>query len=239
MKFQIAAGLLIAVLLQFVFSIPLHSCDVDSFVYEEFGQRCLRLSGFIKELQTSYRFNLPDQDKFRRQLLNEWTDFFLDHGEGPPPGMSQIATESWKQTIVQTGQQIGKLTYRQIEPQEADWTTIPFFLLSQPPKLEQVRQALASWSELLEMPVCDSVASESAWIGSNMYNLAQISNLTLVSVENEKERVLKLVREINYDWGHVVNAPSETADTIFRFSRDEIRAKLKKEFEHWRKLSFW
>lgn len=238
MKKTFAAATLV-VLLQFVFC-PQSSrcCDADSFVYEEFGQRCLRLSDYIKQMQLSYMLNLPDQNKHKRQLLNEWTSFYLDHGSEPPPGMTSIATDSWKLTIREAGEQIGKLTYHRIAPEDADWAIIPFYLLGQPLKMAQGQETIASWAELFEQPASGSLASESAWIGENLRNMAILINLTQTGNNSEKARAIALANEIKTDWSFVINADSAAAATVLRFTSEEIRAKLKKEFERWRKLFF-
>ena len=238
MKNSIAAAAVLAVLLQFSFLTISFACNIDSFIFEEFGQRCIRMADCIKNLQVAYRFNLPDHDEHKRKLLNEWTAFYLDHGQAPPPGIPDIATASWKETFTSTGNQIGLLSYRKIEPAEADWATIPFLLLAQPTKFSQGREILASWSKILQIPPQESIASEAVWIGNNMANLAQIARMSIIESETENARISALVRDINASWGYVVSADNAVQETLFRFSRDEIRAKLKKEFERWRKLFF-
>lgn len=214
------------------------ACDVDSFVYEEFGQRCLRLADYIKQLQLAYRLDLPDQDKNKRQLLNEWTSFYLDHGQAPPPGISGIATATWQNTISAAGIWIGNLSYRRIAPAEAFSATVPFILLSQPGKLQEAQQVIASWSEILAVPATGSIEHEGHWIGRNIELLSQLTGPLIIDNEIELARISQLVREINLDWKYVITADPGAQETVLRFSRHEIRDKLKREFAHWARLSF-
>lgn len=237
MKKSIAAVIL-AVLLQFFFCSSSKGCDADSFVYEEFSQRCLLIAQCIKQLQLAQLMNLPDRNKHQRKLLNEWTSFFLDHGASPPAGFAHIATATWKRTFNEAGQQIGGLTYGRMPPEKADSAMIPFYLLSQPKKFELGRQALATWSQILEKPVSDSIASESIWIGKNLESLNRVSSLVVSGSEPENLRINMLMQDIQREWQPVLSADKETAATLLSLSGNEIRAKLKKEFERWRKLFF-
>lgn len=229
-----------AILLQFFLFIALASsaCDADDFVFKDFEQRCLKISELVRELQLSYRMNLPGLAKSRRMLLNEWIDFFLDHGQSPPAGFNHIATSTWRTTVEQAGKTIGALTYEKITPEAADSATIPFELLAQPIKFSQVREIMASWSQVISLEKSESIASESIWIGRNVQNLVRLTGLAASSCPFEKDRVKSLIKGLDNDWRFVLEAEPELAETLFQFSSQEIRAKLKKEFEHWRKLSF-
>lgn len=237
-----AAAIAKAILLQFfivLFALTqVSACDSDSFVFEEFGQRSQNLSDLLKQLQISYKMNLPDQEKLKRIVLNEWVDFFLDHGNSPPGGFAQIATTTWKATLEMAGQQIGRLTYRKIAVEETDSVTVPFDLLAQPKKFVEVRETIASWTVAFEEPMKPSIRSEGIWLGRNVTYLAQIMSLAAATCPNEKARVKKMIAGLSNDWKFVLDAGPEVANTVFRFSSKEIRLKLKRELEHWRKLSF-
>ncbi len=237
MKKTIAAVAFL-LLLRLFFPAKALCCDADSFVYEEFGQRCLRVAEYIRQVQISFRLNLPDQEKHRRQLLNEWTSFFLDHGEEPPAGFVGISTDSWKLTMTEAGQQIGMLTYRREKPEKADWATIPFIMLAQPEKFNQCRQAIASWAQLIDSPATLSVEHEQVWIAENIKQLARLTSLATSSESSEQARIAELVKSINLDWSFVTSAKADALNTVFKFTSQEIRAKLKKEFTRWRKLFF-
>ncbi len=237
MKKTIAAVAFL-LLLRLFFPAIVWSCDADGFIYEEFGQRCLRVAEYIRQVQISFRMNLPDQEKHKRQLLNEWTSFFLDHGEEPPAGFVGIATASWKTTMTEAGQQIGMLTYRRESPEKADWATIPFIMLAQPEKFSQCRQAIASWSEIIDVPESLSIENEQDWIAQNIKHLSRLTSLATSNESSEQARITELVKSINLDWSFVTSANKDALDTVFKFTSQEIRAKLKKEFTHWRKLFF-
>lgn len=237
MKKTIAAVAFL-LLLRLFFPAEAPGCDADSFVYEEFGQRCLRVAEYIRQVQISFKLNLPDQEKHKRQLLNEWTSFFLDHGEEPPAGFVGIATDSWKLTMTEAGQQIGMLTYRREKPEKADWATIPFIMLAQPEKFNQCRQAIASWAEIIDSHESLSIENEQDWIAENIKQLARLTSLATSSESSEQARIAELVKSINLDWSFVTSAQADALNTVFKFTSQEIRAKLKKEFTHWRKLFF-
>ncbi|GAB4273837.1 MAG: hypothetical protein Kow0029_13760 [Candidatus Rifleibacteriota bacterium] len=214
------------------------ACDTDTFVYEEFGQRCQKMSELIRKVQLAYKMNLPEQEHYKRILLNEWVDFFLDHGNAPPGGFTQIATSSWKSTIENAGRKLSELTYRQIDPNDADAAGIPFELLSQPVKFNAIRETIASWTKLQDEEEAETIASEGIWIGKNVAQLVRLSGLLLEPYPHEKARVKRFVKDLSENWRFVIEAEAEVAETVFIFSRKEIRKKIKRELEHWRKLSF-
>ena len=214
------------------------ACDGDDFVYEEFGQRCLKMSELIRQFQMSKKMNLPDRDKFKRQLLNEWVDFFLDHGNMPPGGFSNIATDTWSLTISEVGQYIGKMAYQNLPYEQSMTACIPFDLLGQPIKLSNVRTAIESWRTILNEPNYDTIASEGMWIGKNIRSLISVVEEFSATYPSEKVKTKKFIASINQDWLFVLKADKNVSQTLFKYSCNEIRQKMKNEFEHWRKLAF-
>jgi hypothetical protein len=233
-----AALLLWWSLLFFIGSAPIQACDADDFIYEEFGQRCLKLAELTVQLKTAYKMSLPDHAKFKRQLLNEWVSFYLDHGQYPPAGFANIATNSWQTTLKFTGAEIGNLAYHQQISSNTDAAKIPLLMLAQPILFAQTRETVASWVALFNEPPANKIASETVWLSKNARALVRISKLMEEVSPGERQRIRKFLDELNYNWQHVLNAEETVAKSIFKFASEELREKLAKELEHWRMLTF-
>lgn len=214
------------------------ACDVDSFVFEEFGLRCQRISEYIKDLQIAQKMAMPTANERRRKLLNEWVSFYLDHGNAPPASFTMMTDQNWQRTIAQAGATIGDLVYAKIAPEMAESACIPFDLLAQQPKLQTVMTILASWSVKINEPAGETASQTSQWIATNLGYFIELNLTVGRDYLNEAQSSRALVAYFNQQWRLVVSAPLAEAASIYRYTRDDLVNKLKKEFERWRCLSF-
>lgn len=221
-----------------VISYTAFACDADGFIFEEFGQRCQRLSENIKDLQIARKMNFPMAIERRQKLLNEWVAFYLDHGNGPPASFTLMTDHNWKRTLTKAGETIGQFAYEKIPPEQAEVACIPFDLLTQQPKLATVMELLASWTTSINESPGETVEQTSEWIRVNLGYFFELNRSLGEGYPVELKKSRELVRFFNQQWKFVVEAPADSADTIYRFTRNDLVEKLKKEFERWRELCF-
>ena len=214
------------------------ACDVDSFVYEEFGLRCQRLSEYIKDLQVAQKLAMPTANEKRRKLLNEWVSFYLDHGNKPPASFTMMTDANWQKTLSKAGETIGDLVYTRIAPEMAESACIPFDLLTQQPKLQAAMTILASWAIKIDEPVGETASQTSQWIAANLGYFIELNLNIGRDYQTEAQSSRALITYFNRQWRLVIDAPTLTAETIYHFTRDDLVERLKKEFERWRRLAF-
>lgn len=214
------------------------ACDKDSFVFETFGLRCQRISEYIKDLQIARKMNLPVAAEKRSKLLNEWVTFYLDHGQAPPASFTLMTTQNWSRTLTRAGETIGQFAYEKITPEEADLACIPFDLLAQQDKLETVMTLIASWSEVLQESPGETISQTSDWLARNLGIFVQINRTIGPKYAEELKSSHELVTLCNQQWKFVLEAPQGSAQTVYRFTRQELADRFTKEFERWRQLAF-
>lgn len=222
----------------FLFSARIQACDSESFVFEEFGRRCQRISDYIKDLQIARKMELPAASEKRGRLLNEWVDFYLDHGQAPPASFTMMTNKNWSRTLTKAGETIGQLAYDRIPPDQAETACITFDLLAQPPKLETAMALIASWTLEIELPAGETVEQTSEWLFRNLRFQVELYKAVGESYPVAAENHAELIKSFNQQWKFVVQAPADTAATVYRFTRDELVTRLKQEFERWRQLIF-
>lgn len=214
------------------------ACDIESFVFEEFGMRCQRIGNYIRDLQVSRKMQLDSFQENRRKLLGEWVSFFLDHGQKPPASFSALIEKNWQRTIHHAGETISQLAYEKIEPDQADPACIIFELISQPQKLETTMQMVASWSETISITPENNIEATSRWITQNMNYLIKINRSFEHKYSGELQSSLEFIAYFNRQWSQMLKAPPEVAETVFRFTRQDLIEKMKKQFERWRIMVF-
>lgn len=215
-----------------------YSCDATGFIFEEFGLRCQRLSEYIKDLQIARKMDFPMAVEKRQKLLNEWVAFYLDHGNGPPASFTLMTDQNWKRTLTRAGETIGQFAYERIPPEQAEAACIPFDLLTQQPKMTTVMTLLASWSARINESPGETAGETSEWIRVNLGFFFELNRALGQGYPEELKRSRELIRFFNQQWKFVVEAPANTGDTIYRFTRNDLVEKLRKEFERWRVLCF-
>ncbi|MDD2998706.1 MAG: hypothetical protein PHV05_06550 [Candidatus Riflebacteria bacterium] len=206
-------------------------------MFEEFGLRCQKISGAIKDLQIAQKMALPGTNKKSGELLNAWVDFYLDHGMTPPAGFAQVATQSWSRTLSKTGEIIGLLVYEKIAPDQADSACITMDLLAHEKTLEKVATIMTAWSEILKKSAGETITQTSNWLAINLSLLSQL-NGAVGNYPGERQNSREFIICFRQQWQFVRSAPPDTAATIYKFTRDELADKLKKEFERWQQLTF-
>ncbi len=216
------------------------ACDVDDFIYQEFGQRCREIGIMIRNLKVAQQMNLESESELKIKLLNEWVDFYLSHGKESPGEIASISNSVWQTTIKKAGNNIGLLAYKKIKPEAADKAIVPFELISQPTKFARVYDKMVSWKNALSRKLDTEHKSSKKWLENNIIKLNRMRfELDRENYPNEYKNITNKIRNILYNWQMANQSTGEALKTSIKFSILEIRHELKNEFNRIAELVFF
>lgn len=219
------------------FSINAFACGDDSFVFDEFGKRCLYIANMIQQLKVAQSMNLPNKASVKGKLLNEWIDFYLAHGNKPPGAIASIATNSWKICIKNSGKLLSDIAYEKVDSKKADIAIIPFYLLGKPEKMKEIHSIISSWTIAIDKVSEDNLSAKTSWIKKNLMFI-DILRKEFTMFKYVDSELRKFIADVWQNWLYVINAKGEVQNTALKFTFAESLDKIRAKYLEWRLLTF-
>lgn len=241
-KFELITFNKVLVRACFVFSLiiinlPAFGCGDDSFVFEEFGKRCLYIANMIQELKVAQIMDLPNKADIKGKLLNEWIDFYLAHGNKPPGNISSIATNSWKICIKNSGKLLSEIAYEKVDSKKADLAILPFYLLEQPEKMKDIHSIISSWTIVIDKIPENNLSAKTAWVKKNLI-FVDILRKEFSTFKYVRSESRKFIVDVWQNWHYVTTATGEAQKTAMKFLFAELSDKIKTKYREWKLLTF-
>ncbi|NLI78588.1 MAG: hypothetical protein GX442_19370 [Candidatus Riflebacteria bacterium] len=185
------------------------ACTGGEMVPDKFYENCRTLVSQVQEAAVARKMGHPDAEKLAGKLLNGWVDFFLEHGEGPPPFHAEIATASWQAAMRAIGYGIRRMVDQAPGQDEGETAILPLYVLVQPEVFKSVDGLLSAWNAASVPAVLgpEGTASFTAWLETcNIRPMLALRDLLVADFPHSAERLAQVLETVRQEWGPVRRA---------------------------------
>jgi|GEM_PF-3989488 len=225
----------------FFFNVCLESfgCGPAEFVIDQFAAKCKSISEGLKEVELGRKMDLPDIASRTSRLLNLWVDFFLDHGDTPPPVFKSVDGNKWKISTRFIGHELQSFLRNEKPSEEIESVLVTLDIISDPKKLVEIHAILATWSLAIDVKPDLGSSADGEWIKNTLVEPLCALGSKLGKFQGLCFRMESFIKSELEEWHQMISArASETAEIID--SRLKlIQTCIKKEFSDLRKILIW
>ncbi len=205
-------------------------------VPDQFYENCRALVSQVQEAAVARKMGHPDAEKLAGKLLNGWVDFYLEHGEGPPPFHAGIATASWQTAMRAIGHGIRRMVDQAPGHDEGETAILPLYVLAQPEVFQSVDSLLTAWNPA-SAPAdsgAGGTASFTAWLEtSNIRPMLALRDLLDTNFPHCAERLAQVLETVRQEWGPVRRADPADQPALASAAMPRLTRRLAEERAWW------
>ena len=223
-------------------ALPLSGCDVETFLPDEFEARCRHLIETMQQAILAQSLARPDLADRQTALLNEWVDFYADHGSIPVPSFTQVGTATWQQAL----KDIGRVVHEGTTGQPGDWqraedALLPLACLGEPALRTLLLPCRPAWLEE-SWPQGDQTPAEvDTWLRTRIVPTLHLMRTILKPrFPGQATRITFFMNRLGRLWKTVVSQPTEQQQRLaLEVSAAHLFSLLHAEKAFWQQLLFW
>jgi hypothetical protein len=230
-------ALLVALRLALLDADPARACTGGEIIPDQFYNNCRRLVEGVQEVAVARRVGHPDAELLTGRLVKTWIDFYLEHGEAPPPFHADIATGTWRLAMREVGLSIRRLIDQAPGHDDGEPAVLPLYLLVQPEARQTVHAWLDAWtaSPPAELITGPTVASCTAWLEASVIRpVLGLRGFLAAEFPNSAERLLDHLEAIRQRWRPVRQAAPPEQEALLQTTWPSLLALIGTERTAWR-----